>query len=150
MKRLGLLLTLALASSPACDKPVTYSYFLIDAKLDPATVGFSVKDVIEACAVTAQTPLREDVGDLHCRRHQVTNDLGTFEYTTSLTTGSIKFVLIAQDYNQQLVARGESMPLDIKLGQTVTGSVTAVAVPLASDMPDSGTAPPADSGASGD
>jgi hypothetical protein len=144
MKRLGLLLALALL--PACDKPVTFSYFLIDAHLDPATVGLDLKNVIDACAVTAQTTLREDAADLHCRRHQVTNDLGTFEYTTTLTTGSIKFVLIANDYNQQLVARGESLPLDIKPGQTVTGSVVAVSVVA----PDGGTAPEPDSGSGTD
>jgi hypothetical protein len=147
MKRVGLLLALALL--PACETPVTYSYFLIDAKLDRATVNFELINVIEACAVTAQTPLREDVADLHCRRHQVMNDLGTFEYTTTLTKGPIKFVLTAVDYNMQPVARGESEPLEIDPGKTVHGAVTAVAVPRASDMPDGGPAE-ADSGAPSD
>jgi hypothetical protein len=95
--------------------------------------------------VTAQTPLREDSSDMHCRRHAVMNDLGTFEYTTTLTEGSIKFVLVAQDNNAMPVARGETMPLDIKPGQTVTSSVTAVAVPGYGS--DAGTTATPDAGA---
>lgn len=142
MKRIGLLLALALL--PACDKPVTFSYFLIAAKLDPNTVGPVLKDFIQTCAVTAHTPQRDDVADLHCQRHQITNDIGTFEYTTTLTQGSIKFELVVNDYNLQLVARGESMAYDIKPGQTVMGEVTAVAVPSqyidgGVETPDSGS-----------
>jgi hypothetical protein len=136
MRRAGLLLALAIL--PACsDKAVTYSYFLVSAKLDPATVPFELRDQIETCAIYADTPLREDAADLHCRRHQVMNDLGTFEYTTTLTSGAIKFVLVVSDYNQQVVARGESTPIDIDPGKTAMGSVVAVAVPRASD--DAGT-----------
>jgi hypothetical protein len=127
-------LVLALGLLPACDKPVTYSYFLIQARLDRATVDFERLNLIEACAVLAQTPVREDSADLHCKRHEVTPELGTFEYTTSLTSGSIKFVLLANDFNQQLVARGETEPLEIVAGKTVMGEVVAKAVsPAAGD-----------------
>jgi hypothetical protein len=127
-------LALALALLPACDKPVTYSYFVIQARLD-ATVDFELINRIEACAVLAQTPVREDQADLRCRRHFVSNDLGPFEYTTSLTSGAIKFVLIANDFNGVLLARGETPPLDIQAGKTVMAELVATAAPGAKPMP---------------
>jgi hypothetical protein len=152
-------LALALALLPACDKPVTYSYFLIEAKLDPTTVDFELINRITACAVLAQTPAREDSADLPCKRHQVVHNLGTFEYTTTLTSGAIKFVLIANDSNQMLLARGETTPLDIVPGKTVTATVVATALPApepdagapatpdsSTPEPDAGTTPGPDGG----
>jgi hypothetical protein len=142
-------LALALALLPACDKPVTYSYFLIHAKLD-ATVDFELINRIEACAVVAQTPAREDQADLGCKRHMVTSDLGSFEYSTSLTSGAIKFALVANDFNGLLLVRGETPPLDIQVGKTVTAELVGTAAPGAKPLPqpeaDAG-APAADGGA---
>src|SRR5947207_3678471 len=59
----GLGLALALALLSACETPVTYSYFVISAKLDSQTVSQDQLDRIEACAVYAQTPKREDATD---------------------------------------------------------------------------------------
>jgi hypothetical protein len=135
MRRL-VLLVLGLALLPACDEPVTYSYFVIQTRLDRATVDFSILDRITACAVLAQTPVREDSADMRCRRHAVMNELGAFEYTTSLTSGAIKFVLIANDFNGQLLARGETAPLDIVRGKTVMAELVATAVPGAKPQPE--------------
>jgi len=131
-------LALMLALLPACSEQVTYSYFLIQARLDRASVDFALLDRISACAVVAQTPLREDSADMRCRRHAVMNELGTFEYTTSLTSGAIKFVLIANDLNGQLLARGETPPLDIVVGKTVMADLVANAVPGAKPEPEPG------------
>jgi hypothetical protein len=140
---------LALALLAACDQPVTYSYFRVHARFD-SSVDFELINRIEACAVLAQTPKREDSGDLRCRRHFVTSDLGEFEYTTSLTSGAIKFVLIANDSNGVLMARGETAPLDIDVGKTVTAEVVASAAPGAKPTPepepDAGVTLPPDGG----
>jgi hypothetical protein len=120
---------------PACDKPVTYSYFLIHAKLD-GTVDDALLNRIAACAVEARTPLRTDAEQLGCKQHSVTNDLGTFEYTTSLTSGAIKFVLIANDINGVLMATGQTPPLDIQVGKTVKADLLGTAAPGAKPMPE--------------
>jgi len=127
---------LALALLPACDTPVTYSYFVIHAKLDPASVDFELINRIEACAVVAQTPQREDSADLRCRRHFVTNDLGNFEYTTALTSGAIKFVLVANDFNGVQLVHGETAPLEIQVGKTVTAELVGTAAPGAKPPPE--------------
>jgi hypothetical protein len=144
------LVLLSLLLLPACSEPVTYSYFVIQTKLDPS-VDFELLNRIQACAVLAQTPVREDSGDLRCRRHFVTSELGSFEYTTSLTSGAVKFVLIANDFNGQLLARGETAPLDIVPGKTVMAQLVGSAVPGAKPTPepepDAGSAAPPDAGA---
>jgi hypothetical protein len=136
-------LALVLALLPACDKPVTYSYFLIHAKLD-STVDDALLNRIAACAVEARTSLRTDSAQLACKQHFVTNDLGTFEYTTSLTSGAIKFVLIANDINGILMATGETPPLDIQVGKTVMADVVGTAAPGA--KPDAGASVTAGTG----
>jgi hypothetical protein len=141
-------LVLALALLPACDKPVTYSYFLVHAKLD-ATVDFELINRIAACAVVAKTPVREDSADLGCKQHFIANDLGTFEYTTSLTSGTIKFTLIANDPNGVLLATGETTALDIQAGKTVMAELVGTATPGAKPPePDAGAPAPPDTGAS--
>jgi hypothetical protein len=138
MTRLAPLL-LALALLPACQQQVTYSYFVIHAKLD-STVDFGVLDRIEACAVLAQTPVRQDQADMHCKRHSVTSDLGTFEYSTSLTSGAIKFELVANDFNGVLLAHGQTPPLDIEVGKTVKADLIGSLAPSANPPePDAGT-----------
>lgn len=142
---------LLLGLLPACEEQVTYSYFVVQARMD-RSVDFALLDRINACAVLAQTPQREDTADLRCRRHMVMNELGTFEYTTALTSGSIKFVLIANDFNGQLLVRGETPPLDILVGKTVTADLVGSAVPGAKPMPepepDAGAPRPGDAGTS--
>ena len=149
MKHL-LMAALLLGLLPACEEQVTYSYFVVQARMD-RTVDFALLDRINACAVLAQTPVREDSADLRCKRHMVMNELGAFEYTTSLTSGAIKFVLIANDFNGKLLIRGETAPLDIQKGKTVMAELVGRPVPGArpepepepdagAPMPDSGTA----------
>jgi hypothetical protein len=149
MKRLTLL-ALALALLPACSEPVTYSYFVVHARLD-ATVDVALLNRIAACGVVATTPAREDTAELDCRQHFVSSDLGTFEYTTSLTSGAIKFKIIANDFNGILLASGETPPLDIQVGKTVTAEVVGTAAPGAKPMdepaPDAGAPVTPDSGA---
>jgi hypothetical protein len=146
MRRFAALVLLALA--PACSEPVTYSYFLVQARLDPMTVDSSIRDRIVACAVTAQAPMREETADMRCRQRMVMSELGLFEYSTSLTTGPVKFTLIATDIHGQLMAMGETMPLDIKVGQTVDAVVVATLAPGARPADDAGVAPAPDAGTS--
>jgi hypothetical protein len=134
-------LLLALAVGPACSEPVTYSYFVVEAKLDPATVDFGLLSRIGACAAIAETPVRSDSADLGCRRFSVQHNLGKFEYTTTLTSGDIKFIVVANDLHQQTLARGETT-VAIQPGKTVDDIVvTAVAVP---DVPENPNLPGTD------
>jgi hypothetical protein len=146
MRRLAALLLLALA--PACSEPVTYSYFLVQARLDPLTVDSSIRDRIVACAVIAKAPMREESTDMRCRQRMVMSELGVFEYSTSLTSGPVTFRLIATDLHGQLMAEGETPPLDILVGKTVNAEVVAKLAPGARPTDDGGVAPAPDAGTS--
>jgi hypothetical protein len=134
-------LALVLALLPACSEEVTYSYFLVQTRMDRATVNDALLDRISACAVLAQTPVREDSVDLRCKRHAVASELGAFEYTTSLTSGAVKFVLIANDFQGRRVIQGETQPLAIDVGKTVLAELVGQALPGANpeaEQPDAG------------
>jgi hypothetical protein len=141
VKRLALF-SMALALLAACDQPVTYSYIVVTARLDPSTISPRLLDRIGSCGVYARTPEREDATDLGCVLRKVKYELGKFEYTTTLSSGSINFVVVANDINQHLVARGETGPITIKHGGTATGEVLATLVPGGDpDLADAGTDP---------
>lgn len=126
----GLLFGVALMGglSLSCDKTVTYSYFRIAATVDP-TVSQDLLDVVEACAVIAETPTHTDSADLRCVRRHVGRDLGVIEYSTEQTTGAITFSIVMNGLNQQRLARGEVGPLDIVRGQTVEGALVVKEIP---------------------
>jgi len=131
----------ALGVTAGCEDTVTYSYINIDVKFDRMTIPPELIDQIEGCAVFADTPVRRDQDDLRCRRHMVPYEYGKFQYTTTLTSGAIKFTVRAVDFNQVIIAAGEVGPLTIKRGGSVDDSILVKAVPQ--ETPDAGTGPEA-------
>lgn len=139
----ALVMAAALAATGCGGSDVTYTYFVIEAKLDPMTVTSSLLGRIGACAAIAETPSRTDSADLRCQLGFVTHDLGKFEYTTSLTSGAIKFSVIGNDFHQQTLVRGETT-LDIRPSNTpITATIVARAIPGVPENPDA----PRDAGA---
>jgi hypothetical protein len=126
----------ALGSAGCGGDSTTFTYFRVPVMLDRQSIDDELLDLIEACAAVAETPLRKDSGDLRCVRHRVPNNLGTFEYTTSLKTGSIKFSVVMNNYNGTALAAGEVGPVDIVGGMTITTSALIVkAIPGAPRNP---------------
>ena len=109
-----------LAALAGCSESTTFTYFHVPVMLDRQSIDDELLDLIEACAAVAETPLRKDSGDLRCVRHRVPANFGTFEYTTSLKSGAIKFSVVMNNYNGTALAAGEVGPVDIVAGMTIT------------------------------
>jgi hypothetical protein len=123
-----------------CDKTATFSYFNIHVTLDRTSIDDELLDLINGCAAVAETPARRDTTDLRCVRHRVPNDLGVFQYTTTLTSGSIKFSVVMASYDGTAIAQGQiDPPLGIAPGMTVEGTLVVKAIPGAPRMPPTGT-----------
>lgn len=141
-------LALALVLVAGCGDTVTYTSFLVEAKLDPSTVNAALLARIGACAAIAETPQRQDSADLRCRQGFVSHDLGRFEYTTSLTSGTIKFIVVGNDFHQQTLVRGETTVDIVPSKAKVPTTVIAKGIPGVPENPnaprDAGGAPPAD------
>jgi len=124
----GALLVLSLAAA-GCEKNSTYTYFNIDVTLDQRTISNDLLDTISACAALAATPMRTDTADLRCMRHKIQPHLGTFQYTTSLTSGAITFSVIMTSFDGTQVAQGQTAPIGIVPGGTTSGSIMVEAIP---------------------
>ena len=59
-------LAVVLAGGAGCEKSVTYTYFNIHVMLDRTSIDDELVDLISACAAFADTPLRQDSGNLRC------------------------------------------------------------------------------------
>jgi hypothetical protein len=134
------LLAAALALG-ACDKTATFAYFNIDVVLDRATIDDELLDLIQTCSATATTPTREEMADMRCMRHRIGNDVGVFQYTTSLTSGSVTFSVTLYNYFGPAVAEGQLGPLGIAPGGTVDMQLVVHGIPGAPRVP-SGTITP--------
>jgi hypothetical protein len=134
---LGLGGSLALAGI-GCEKSVTYSYYDIHVVLDRQSIDDDLLDIIQGCAVLVETPLRQDSADLRCVRHRVPNDLGVFQYTSNLSSGSLLFTVIMTDFDNKLVAQGDLGPIGVAPGsaptdETLVVKALAVVPPPAAD-----------------
>jgi hypothetical protein len=140
-------LALAVAGGAGCEKSVTYSYFNILVAVDRTSVDNELLDLINACAAFAETPARQDSAPLPCPRNMIPNELGVFQYTTSLTRGEIKFSAIMNGYWGVTVAQGELEPLGIAPGMTIERTLVVKAIPGVPRMPPGPITPVGDGGA---
>lgn len=132
-----LLVAAALAAcATSCDEEVTYTYINVAVTLDGEMVmDDELMQAIAGCAAIAETPQRMDSADLRCVRGQLTANLGTFQYTTTLSSGSVKFTVIMKGINDNALAQGSSEPVGIVPGQTISANLLVKAIPGAPRRP---------------
>lgn len=119
-----------------CSGDVTYTYFNVAVTLDQEMVmDEELMELIAGCAALAETPERTDSATLRCVRGGLMMDLGTFQYTTTLTSGSIKFTVVMSGINNNPLARGESAPVGIAPGKTISASLVVKPIPGAPRRP---------------
>jgi len=135
MRRVALILALGLGAACGSGDDRTYSYFQVAVKVDRATVPEDLLDLVAFCHVEATTPRGMDTSDLRCQRRAIPYDLGTFEYSTTLTQGTVGFRVLLKGINANLLAQGESAPLDILAGRVTDITVEVKGVPGAMREP---------------
>jgi hypothetical protein len=125
-----------------CDKKVDYSYLNVNVTLDRTTIDDELLDLVSACgAVAAFDDGYTQTGDLHCVRHNLSTNLGTFQFTTSRTSGSVKFKVTMLSYWGAELANGESAPVGIAPSSTTTVDLVVKGIPNAPRMPPSAGGP---------
>ena len=117
----------------ACGSDTSYTYFDIAVAVD--TTSFSPADLkrVGKCVLTvtgSDTSIDGYVFGDACLPGQARPDLGTFEWTTTRTSGWVQFDvgLYLYSSNENPLAQGSSGPLTIDKGKRITGSVIVNAV----------------------
>ena len=142
MSRRGLVLATVWLGLAGCDRKVAYSYFNVTVTLDRTTIDDELLDLVSACGATATLDDgRAETRDLRCVRHNVGADLGVFQYTTSRTSGSVKFTVVLTSYWGARLATGESESVGIAPSSTTSVMMIVHALANAPRMPPSAGGP---------
>lgn len=110
---------------------VTYSYFAVDVKID---ASYSFLERVSTCVARAEGPQTHEE-DLRCSKGTVPHNLGTFDYVTSATSGSVTFTVTLKDIGGRDIGQGKTGPVSIVAGGTQMASVTVVPLPEPDMMP---------------
>jgi hypothetical protein len=123
------LLATALATA-GCgdDENVTYAYFNVAVRFDPATMPVPLMQQVFTCGIIVEGP-KQDSANLPCRRGDMTFDIGTFNYSTNVPRMSYRFTVVAYDINRRELARGTSEPRGALPNMTVDASVLVQGLP---------------------
>jgi hypothetical protein len=135
MSRLGRTLALAglglagIGGVSGCEDDTQYSYFAIDVALnDMADADFLAR--IASCGVNVEGA-DTDFSSISICQAGAVNDrkLGTVEYSTVETTGTLRFKVTVKDVAGMPLAEGTSTDVPITSGSLTRASVTVVPLP---------------------
>src|SRR5687768_13035928 len=129
MKRVALLAVLLGALGCAEEDDRVYTYFQVKVKVDEPSVPFELNRLVRYCSAEAHTPRGVKGIDLPCPPRNVPYDLGTFEYSTTLTQGQVTIRVVLSDVNVKPLAEGSTGPLDIVAGRSIDASVLVKGIP---------------------
>lgn len=134
-RRLGVLLGLVMGVAGCGGSDVTFSYFLVKVTIDRRSVDDELLGLIRVCSAEAQTARGKDGRDLCREPASLPYDLGKFEYSTTLTSGAVKFAVVLYGRYNNALARGESVEVGIVPGMTKETEVLVEAIPGAPREP---------------
>jgi hypothetical protein len=113
-----------------CGESVIYAYFAVDVTIDESA-NFDFLNRISSCSVVVEGP-RQDQGNLNCIKGAIKDHrLGKFEYSTSASSGSVRFTVVLRDLNGRELARGTSDSVRIVPDELVNASVLVKPLPEA-------------------
>ena len=135
--RLGKTLALAgigvagLAGLGGCEDDTKYSYFAVDVALnDMADADFLAR--IASCGVNVEGADTDFAPIGVCQPGAVRDrKLGTVEYSTVETSGTVRFKVTVKDIAGMTLAEGTSSDVPITSGAVTRASVTVVPLPAA-------------------
>ena len=86
---------------------------------------------VETCEFEVRGVETREAMNLPCTLHYVRHDLGTFQWTTTADAGSLVFVVNLFGPNRVVFGSGQSDPVAITPGKTLSTSVFVTAVAAA-------------------
>lgn len=130
------LLTTMLVSA-GCSDDVKYSYFDIHVTIDKTTVTSTQLYLVTGCQVHVVGPGISETASLRCRENRVPYDVGTFQWTTDVQSGTLQFIVRMVDANLVVIAEAMTDPLPVSPGKRTKLNLTAVGA-ITPPVPDAG------------
>jgi hypothetical protein len=115
----------------SCGDDTTYSYFAVDVALnDMADADFLAR--IASCGVNVEGADSDFAPIASCQPGAIRDrKLGTVEYSTAESSGSVRFKVTVKDIAGMTLAEGTSSDVPITSGSVTRASVTVVPLPAA-------------------
>jgi hypothetical protein len=117
---------MGLVALSACGSEVTYSYFNVKVDIDQATVNDDLRRKIASCGFIVSG---DDYGQVtlnNCELMRVPYNLGTVDFSTSRSRGTLQFKAVMWGLNREVLAEGTSVAVAIVPNSTTNTSVLAV------------------------
>ena len=130
--------TLVVLGGAACSKDVSYAYVDVHVKIDPATVTPAQLALITNCEAQIVAENVNESVSLRCRENRVPYDVGTFEWTTDRTGGTLQVVVRVLSANLVLVGETTSAPISVSPGKRTKVELLVIGVGPSSGV-DAGT-----------
>ncbi len=153
---IALFLTLVTAG---CSKSATYTYIDVYVSIDRQTVTANQLYKVTTCELQVLGAESSATINLRCPENRVKYDIGTFQWTSGVPTGTLQFQVTIFDANLVPVGKGTSPSIAVSPGKHLATSVLVLGVASqpeadagadASPPTDSGGDSGADTSASGD
>ena len=141
--------TLLVLGGAACSKDVSYAYVDVHVKIDPGTVTPAQLALITNCEAQIVAENVNESVSLRCRENRVPYDVGTFEWTTDHTGGTLQVVVRVLSANLVIVGETTSAPISVSPGKRTKVDLLVTGV-VPSSGADAGTdagTPPSDAAA---
>jgi hypothetical protein len=144
------LLALAMLASVwtgGCSKDTLYTYVSVHVVVD-STISDVQLFQISSCEFQVSGAETSAARSLNCPPTAVHRDVGTFEWSTQVKTGTLQFVVHIFDPNRVVIGEGTSEEITVAPGKHLTTTVNVVAV--SAPGTDAGTPADASTDAGGD
>ena len=115
---------LALGLGGACGNTVSYTYVDVDVEVDTASLDATHLFLVTRCEFTVSGADETSSGvGLPCRENNVRPRVGTFQWSSEATSGSLQFTVNLFDANRVVLGSGTSDPVAVSPGKHLTTSV---------------------------
>jgi hypothetical protein len=125
----GLLALVALANvwAGGCSKDTLYTYVSVHVVVD-STISDVQLFQISGCEFQVSGAETSSARSLNCPPTAVHRDVGTFEWSTQVKTGTLQFEVQIFDPNRVVIGQGTSDEIAVAPGKHLTTTVNVVAV----------------------
>lgn len=123
-----------------CTKDTNYTYVDVDVTVDEPTINNSLLYLVTSCEfVVMGVDENPQVFGLPCRENNVPRHVGTFQWTSTATSGTLQFKVTLFNANHDPIGDGTSDPVAVSPGKHLATSVLIVGNDNTPPIVDAGT-----------
>jgi hypothetical protein len=113
-----------------CANDVTYTYVDVHVTIDEQSIPATQLFHVTSCEFHVEGADMSSPANIRCPENMVSYDVGTFQWTSEATSGTLNFIVQIFDPNLVVIGEGTSS-VPVSPGKHLQTAITVVAVPQA-------------------